>query len=162
MGFLSTVANYSAIVRPIQWLVIVLIWLFFLRVVRAVWVEVRPAGPRQQRSVQRKERREGTRGSRRRPLHLEVLEPPERQGRIFEFDGELTIGRAPECGIQTSYDTYSSSTHARVFRHEDQLWVEDLSSTNGTFVNSERISRATRLAKGDLLQVGATVFEVRR
>jgi pSer/pThr/pTyr-binding forkhead associated (FHA) protein len=40
--------------------------------------------------------------------------------------------------------------------------VEDLGSTNGTFVNSERISQASRLARGDLLQIGATVFEVRR
>jgi pSer/pThr/pTyr-binding forkhead associated (FHA) protein len=52
--------------------------------------------------------------------------------------------------------------HARLFRHNDQLWVEDLGSTNGTYVNSEKISQAIRLGKGDQLQIGATVFEVTR
>jgi len=52
--------------------------------------------------------------------------------------------------------------HARLFRHNDQLWVEDLGSTNGTYVNSEQISQAMRLGKGDLLQIGSTVFEVAR
>ena len=47
--------NYSAIIRPLQWLVVALIFLFFLRVVRAVFVEVRPAGPtRAQRRAQRR------------------------------------------------------------------------------------------------------------
>ena len=59
-------------------------------------------------------------------------------------------------------DVYTSTVHARLFRHNDQLWVEDLGSTNGTFVNSERITQAVRLGKGDLLQVGSTVFEVTR
>ena len=40
--------------------------------------------------------------------------------------------------------------------------MEDLGSTNGTYVNSERIAKPTKLARGDLLQVGATVFEVVR
>jgi pSer/pThr/pTyr-binding forkhead associated (FHA) protein len=64
--------------------------------------------------------------------------------------------------VPTSTDVYSSNLHARLFRRGDQLWVEDLGSTNGTYVNSERIHRPTRLARGDLLQVGGTVFEVAR
>jgi len=49
-----------------------------------------------------------------------------------------------------------------LFRRNEQLWVEDLGSTNGTFVNSEQIGQAVRLGKGDLLQIGSTVFEVSR
>ena len=59
-------------------------------------------------------------------------------------------------------DIYTSTLHARLFRRNDQLWVEDLGSTNGTFVNSEQITQAMRLGKGDLLQIGSTVFEVSR
>ena len=81
---------------------------------------------------------------------------------IYQLDGELTVGRSPGCGIPTSYDVYSSTIHSRLFRSGNQLWVEDLGSTNGTYVNSERIARATRLVKGDLVQIGATVFEVSR
>ena len=160
--------NYSAIVRPLQWLVIVLVFLFFLRVVRAVWVEVRPAGPRQTRRDRRREAREEramaghTPRRHRKQLFLEVLEPAEQAGRTFDLDEELTIGRSPGCGVPTSYDVYSSTLHARLYRRGDQLWVEDLQSTNGTFVNSERIAKPVRLVRGDLLQVGGTVFEVTR
>ena len=165
MRLLAATTNYSAIIRPLQWLVVALIFLFFLRVVRAVFVEIRPAGARQTRADRRRLRRE-ERGEdaprRRRSLFLEVIEPADYQGRTFDLDDELTVGRSPGCGVPTTYDTYSSTLHARLFRRGDQLWVEDLGSTNGTFVNSERITKPVRLGKGDLLQVGATVFEVTR
>jgi hypothetical protein len=159
--------NYSAVIRPFQWLVVVLIFLFFLRVVRAVFVEVRPAGPtRAQRREQRRAEEEDQRPLRetrtRKNLRLEVIEPREREGTIYDLDGEVTVGRSNGCGIPTTYDSYSSTVHARLYRSGGQVWVEDLGSTNGTFVNSERISQPSRLAKGDLLQIGATVFEVRR
>jgi len=159
--------NYSAIIRPLQWLVVALIFLFFLRVVRAVFVEVRPAGPtRAQRRAQRRAADEDQRPLRetrsRRQLRLEVIEPHEYEGTLYELDGEVTVGRSNGCGIPTTYDSYSSTVHARLYRSGGQVWVEDLGSTNGTFVNSERITQPARLAKGDLLQIGATVFEVRR
>jgi pSer/pThr/pTyr-binding forkhead associated (FHA) protein len=161
MGILAT-TNYTAIVRPLQWLVVIVVWLFFLRVVRAVWVEVRPAGPRQQARADRKAERQQNRSRRRqrRRLRLEVVEPTDYRGTVYDLENDVTLGRNPSCGISTSYDAYSSSTHARLYRDADKLWVEDLGSTNGTFVNSEQISRPVRLSRGDLLQVGATVFEV--
>jgi pSer/pThr/pTyr-binding forkhead associated (FHA) protein len=174
MVLVGTAPNYSAILRPLQWLVVILIFLFFLRVVRAVWVEVRPAGPRQTRSERRREAREADAAAtaavpvgegapvkqRRKQLFLEVIEPDSEAGSTYHLDDELTVGRSPGCGVPTTYDAYSSTLHARLYRRGEQLWVEDLSSTNGTFVNSERISKPSKLAKGDLLQVGATVFEV--
>ncbi len=165
----SASTNYSAIVRPLQWLVIVLVFIFFLRVVRAVWVEVRPAGPRQTRADRRRAAREEERARAgpalkrgRKQLFLEVLEPADHAGRTFDLDDELTMGRSPGCGVPTTYDSYSSTLHARLYRRGDQLWVVDLGSTNGTYVNSERIAKPSKLARGDLLQVGATVFEVTR
>lgn len=163
--------DYTAVVRPLQWLVVALIFLFFLRVIRAVFVEVRPAGARPTRAERRSKRvmerrqRPARVGAPRRgdkQLLLEVLEPRDQEGKTYELDGEMTVGRSPGCGIPTSYDVYSSTIHARLFPSGNQLWVEDLGSTNGTYVNSERIARATRLVKGDLVQVGATVFEVSR
>jgi pSer/pThr/pTyr-binding forkhead associated (FHA) protein len=95
-------------------------------------------------------------------LFLRVVEPEEHQGETFDLSDELTVGRAPGCGISTPEDIYASTLHARLFRHHDQVWVEDLGSTNGTYLNSERIAQAQRLAKGDVLQIGSTVFEVAR
>lgn len=159
MGILS-VTNYTAIVRPLQWLVVIVIWLFFLRVLRAVWVEVRPAGPRQQRAERRAAERQQARARKRKKLRLEVMQPADYRDTVYEIDDDVTIGRNPSCGISTAYDVYSSSTHARLYRDADKLWVEDLGSTNGTFVNSEHLIRPTRLSKGDVLQIGATIFEV--
>jgi len=163
LGAAST-TSYSGVVRLVQWCVIALIFLFFLRVIRAVWVEVRPAGPRQAQAPQ-PALLDGHRGSARRgrkgPLYLEVIEPTDRAGQTFDVDGEMTVGRSPGCGIATTYDIYSSTLHARFFHHDDgKLYVEDLGSTNGTFVNSERIAKPMRLGRGDLVQVGATVFQV--
>lgn len=158
--------TYSGIVRLIQWCVIAFVFLFFLRVIRAVWVEVRPAGPRQSKRRRDTESRPAPPpGPARRgkgPLYLDVIEPADRVGQRFDIPEELTIGRSSGNGIPTAYDIYSSTVHARLFHQDGRVYVEDLGSTNGTFVNSERIARATRLGRGDLLQVGATVFQVTR
>jgi FHA domain len=172
VAVLVATQNLNAVLRVMQWGVIALIFLFFLRVIRAVWVEMSPATIRKPRSVRRQERREvraaavsvpsQPRPSRRRQLNLKVVQPPEHAGRTYDLDDELTIGRSPGCGVSTPEDIYTSTLHARLFRRNDQLWVEDLGSTNGTFVNSEQITQAVRLGKGDMLQIGSTVFEVSR
>ncbi len=163
--------NLNAVLHILQWGVIALIFIFFLRVIRAVWVEMSPATVRKPRSLRRQEKRELRAAAqpaaeraapRRRQLYLKAVQPPPYAGRTFDLDDELTIGRSPGCGVAMTDDIYTSTLHARLFRHNDQLWVEDLGSTNGTYVNSEQISQAVRLGKGDLLQIGATVFEVSR
>jgi pSer/pThr/pTyr-binding forkhead associated (FHA) protein len=170
VAILIATQNLNAVLRILQWGVIALIFLFFLRVIRAVWVEMSPATIRKPRSVRRQERREERATASapsqprptRRQLYLKVVQPPEHAGRSYDLDDELTIGRSPGCGVSMPEDIYTSTLHARLFRRNDQLWVEDLGSTNGTFVNSEQITQAVRLGKGDLLQVGSTVFEVSR
>ncbi len=173
MAVLLATQNLNAVLRVLQWGVIVLIFLFFLRVIRAVWVEMSPATVRKTRSERRHERRqeratarpaaeERPKQSRRRQLYLKVVQPEGHAGRTYDLDDELTIGRSPGCGVAMPEDIYTSTLHARLFRRNDQLWVEDLGSTNGTYVNSEQIKQAVRLGKGDLLQIGSTVFEVSR
>jgi len=91
-----------------------------------------------------------------------VLEPPSRKGQVFELRDELTLGRAMGCGVALPDDTFVSQLHARVFRHNGSLYVEDLGSTNGTFLNRKQLSAAAALRKGDRLQVGKTILEVSR
>jgi FHA domain len=171
LAILVATQNLNAVLRVMQWGVIALIFLFFLRVIRAVWVEMSPATIRKSRSERRQEKRQvraaarppdRPKESRRRQLYLRVVEPPDHAGRTYDLDDELTIGRSPGCGVAMPEDIYTSTLHARLFRRSDQLWVEDLGSTNGTFVNREQITQAMRLGKGDLLQIGSTVFEVSR
>ncbi len=174
VAVLIATQNLDAVLRIMQWGVIALIFLFFLRVIRAVWVEMSPVTVRKPRSMRRQERREQraavaaaaparpAKAGRRRPLFLKVVQPADHAGRTYDLDDELTVGRSPGCGVAMPDDIYTSTLHARLFRHNDQVWVEDLGSTNGTFVNSEQIKKAVRLGKGDHLQIGSTVFEVAR
>ena len=147
--------DYQAIIRPFQWLVVILIFLFFLRVVRAVWVEASPGGKRKERSA-----RVGGRAGR----GISIIEPAERAGERYdvEVDQTMSIGRSATCDIVIAEDIYASTVHTRLSRDEDGLFAEDLASTNGSYVNAERIYGPTRLTKGDVLQVGGTVFEVIR
>jgi pSer/pThr/pTyr-binding forkhead associated (FHA) protein len=148
------------ILRTLEYGVIILLWLFFMWVVRAVWVEVRPLKRRRRRRDRADPVTDGRRRGRR--LNLHVIRPEEQAGRVHEIGDEVTVGRAPGCGVSIDYDTYASQLHARLFRLDGDLWVEDLGSTNGTWVNTIRIAERTKLVKGDLLQVGGTVFEVGR
>ena len=63
------------------------------------------------------------------------------------------------CHIALPDDTFVSQLHARVFERSGQIYVEDLGSTNGTYVNGHRVSTPTPMHRGDSLQVGSTVLE---
>ncbi len=87
-----------------------------------------------------------------------VMEPAELRGSVMSIDDELLIGRAAACTL-TLDDTYVSQQHARLVRRDRQYLVEDLGSTNGTFVNRERIVGPVVLHAGDRVQIGSTVLE---
>ncbi len=152
----------TPVFRTLEIGVIVLLWLFFMWVVRAVWVEVRPLKRRPRRDRSRPDPVTDGKRSRSKRLQLHVIRPEDQAGRVYEIGDEVTVGRAPGCGVSIDYDAYSSNLHARLFRLDGDLWAEDLGSTNGTWVNAVRIDERTKLRKGDLLQVGGTVFEVDR
>jgi hypothetical protein len=149
-----TALNNQNLLRALEIFVVALIWLFFLRVIRAVWVEVRPPKIRSSESGDSRRERSGR-------FHLKVIEPAGYRGTLYDLTDEITVGRATGCGVHVE-DAYTSNLHARVFRRDGAVWVEDLGSTNGTWVNAERINGPTRLGRGDLLQVGGTVFEMAR
>ncbi len=74
---------------------------------------------------------------------------------------ELTVGRGGGCGIVLD-DTFVSQVHARVFRRDGDVYVEDLGSRNGTLVNGRPVGTAQRVRRGDKVQFGRTVAEVTR
>ena len=152
--------NNTPVLRALEYVVIILLWLFFMWVVRAVWVEVRPLQRRRQRRNEKQSTGDAGGPRRGKRLRLHVVRPEDHVGRTYELDDEVTVGRAAGCGVSIDYDTYASNLHARLFRQNGDLWVEDLGSTNGTWVNTRRIGERTQLDKGDLLQVGGTVFEI--
>lgn len=149
-----------------------LIYLFLLRVLRAVWAEItpRPADAGGRRAARRGRggaapvparvaSRPGRR-SRGHPVELVVVEPAEHAGRRYPLGDEITVGRAAGCQV-TVDDTYVSQLHARVFTRDGQLFVEDLGSTNGTYLNRAKVAGPMVMQRGDRLQVGNTVLELR-
>ena len=140
------------IVRLLTILLLVLIHLFLFRVIRAIWVGIKPT---------RETRARGNRFVRnnRQASVLIVRTPETLSGQRHELNLELTIGRAATCDV-TIDDSYASQIHARIFRREGGHVLEDLGSTNGTYLNRQKVSSATTLRTGDHLQVGSTVFEV--
>ncbi len=139
-----------------------LLYLFFFRVIRAVWAELRPPAPRAAAvpAPAAVPAAGGLKGRRGGPTHLVVVEPKEDRGRSWELADELTVGRAGGCAIAID-DSFVSQLHARVFRRDGRLFVEDLGSTNGTFLNRDRVAGPAAMTKGDRLRVGGTVLEVR-
>jgi len=151
LNLVATSTSYAAIVRPLQVLVMVVAVLFFARVLRVAQLQSRPADD------------EGRARSRRstKELGLEYIEPTDRTGERIDILTPLVIGRSPECDVQLQ-DTYLSSRHARFSNDNGDLVIEDLGSTNGSYVNQELVRGRVLLAKGDIVQVGGVLFEVVR
>lgn len=147
----------DSLLRILNGCLLALLFLFFLRVLRAVWVQVNappiatpppaPAAAPPARTAS--------------AVRLRVIEPEDRRGHVYELGDEVTLGRAPGCGVSVP-DATVSQLHARLYRDDGTLYIEDLGSTNGTFVNKVRVGGAVALKRGDRIQVGSTVLEVHR
>jgi pSer/pThr/pTyr-binding forkhead associated (FHA) protein len=74
---------------------------------------------------------------------------------------QLQIGRAEACQIHLS-DTYVSSFHARLFNRDGSWYIEDLGSTNGTYLNQRKVTTPSELRVGDRVKLGKTLLELRR
>ena len=90
---------------------------------------------------------------------LVVVEPADQRGRVFPLGAEMTMGRAAGCQI-TLDDTYASQIHARLFQRDGQYLVEDLGSTNGTYLNRRKVAGPMVVHAGDKVQIGNTVMEL--
>lgn len=149
MSLIAASTNYAAVIRPLQVLVMVIAILFFARVLRVASVQARPAD-----FEPRSRRRRGT-------LALEFIEPLNREGERVDVNVGVTIGRSDACDLRLE-DTYLSSRHARIANDDGDLSIEDLGSTNGTYVNQELVRGRVHLERGDVVQVGGVLFEVVR
>ena len=145
-----------------------LLYLFFLRVVWSVWQQVRtppaapaarPAAPPAPAPPPPAKRRSGKHTGP--PSVLDVVQPSSRAGISYPVHDELSIGRAAGCAVSLPDDTYVSQVHARVFQREGMVFLEDLGSTNGTFLNGQRVHAPAAVHSGDRMQIGSTILEAR-
>lgn len=87
-----------------------------------------------------------------------MVEPVERAGLNFELGDEETIGRSAGCSIVFD-ERYVSQVHTRLFQRGGTLFVEDLGSTNGTWINGSRAVGQMPLRQRDRIQIGNLIME---
>ena len=103
----------------------------------------------------------GETGRRRKPSTQVVIVKSETQaGMDIVVKDAVVLGRSPETDIVLE-DPYASEFHMRLVRQDDGIVLHDLGSTNGTYVNGRRVAAPIALSKGDAIQVGKTIMEVR-
>jgi pSer/pThr/pTyr-binding forkhead associated (FHA) protein len=81
-------------------------------------------------------------------------------GSAIEVAAPTVVGRDPTSGIRLEHDEFASARHARIEPRPDGAWIDDLGSTNGTFVNGTRLKRAALAKAGDTIRIGATELQV--
>jgi pSer/pThr/pTyr-binding forkhead associated (FHA) protein len=136
---------------------LVLLYLFIWRIVRTASRDLRLP---QESFILAPSSQAGIQPVRRGPVtgRLVVVKSPDLdEGEDFELDSaQLTIGRGGQNDIAIRSDEYASARHARFEPRQDGVWVQDLGSTNGTYLNGARLERPRRLTGGDVVRVGET------
>ena len=145
------------------------LWLFVIAAVGVVRTDL--FGAQRRRRQQRKARppkaapppapRRSGRASRSAPQQMVVTAGP-LSGRTFPLtDAQITIGRADDATLVLA-DDYASTRHARIFPQDGQWIVEDLGSTNGTYLDRQKVTQPTPVPVGVPVRIGKTVLELRR
>ncbi|MEO8555650.1 MAG: FHA domain-containing protein [Actinomycetota bacterium] len=158
---------------------VALLWLFVFSVVgvlRGDLYGTRVLTRRQQKPARRAEREPVAKPSqakqsvtpsrarssnKRTPTSLTVTEGSLAGTTVSLKEAGVLLGRNPECTLVLD-DDFASGRHARIFRRDAGWFVEDLGSTNGTYLGSGKLTQPMPVEVGSTLRIGKTVFELRR
>ncbi|HET7573136.1 MAG TPA: FHA domain-containing protein [Gaiellaceae bacterium] len=159
----STTLSEVLLVLKIAFLV--LLYLLIWRILRTAARELRGTAPHQDSMILTPAAAAALGlggGGAPRPAQLVVQRSPSLEtGEAYPVDSApLTIGRGGQNDLALDGDEFASARHARLERRRDGVWVQDLGSTNGTYVNGSRLEGAQKLAPGDVLRVGETDFRL--
>ena len=150
----------------IRFAYLAILWIFVLSAISVIRTDMfgarMPSGgatpPRSERRQKAPKAPAKRRGS---PTHVAVVEGANAGDRADLAHAPILIGRGPDAAIRLD-DDYVSTRHARIASAEDQWFVEDLGSTNGTYVGSARITQPTTLSLGTQVRIGKTILELRK
>ncbi|MER7361757.1 FHA domain-containing protein FhaB/FipA [Nonomuraea wenchangensis] len=140
------------------------LWFFVIAAVGVIRTDLfgsrtAPAGPRKaSRPAKAPAKPKSKKGE---PRKLIVTGGPLQGTTIDLTETPITIGRANDATLVVS-DDYASSRHARLFPQDGQWIVEDLGSTNGTYLDRSKVTRPTPVPLGVPIRVGKTVIELRK
>jgi FHA domain len=138
-----------------------LLYFFVFRAIRSIVLDLRWARPRAEPGRPPAPSATGRVARGKTPKSIVVMDERGSKVGTHRLDSNVQIGRADACQIQLS-DTYVSQFHARIFRRDGAWFVEDLGSTNGTYLNQRRITTPSELHAGDRLKVGKVLLELKR
>ena len=151
----------------IRFAYLAILWIFVLGAISVVrsdmfGARVETAGPtRRERRLAEKQSRQASRPARGTPSKVVIVDGPG-AGTAVPLDGEpVLVGRGPEAAIRLD-DDYVSTRHARIGSSGDTFYVEDLGSTNGTYIGSHRLTQPTAVQLGSRVRVGKTTLELRK
>ena len=143
---------------------LILLYLFVVRVIRSAGRERQAPSQDSMILTPSAARAAGLRreAPARRSVHLVVQRSPSlEEGDEFPLNSApVTVGRGGQNDLVLDGDEFASSRHARIEVRGDGVWVQDLDSTNGTYVNGSRVAGAQRLGAGDVLRVGETDLRI--
>lgn len=153
----------AVVLDLLKYVFLIVLYIFMARAVRAIFLEVkgnpasRPVAPARKQKAQRPQARR----TKKAPGTAAVVEGDSLKGKTYPLAEELTIGRGPQCSLVLD-DAYASTVHARLFNRDGMVFVEDMGSTNGTYLNRQKITSPTELQRGDKVKIGKTVLEMRK
>jgi pSer/pThr/pTyr-binding forkhead associated (FHA) protein len=78
-------------------------------------------------------------------------------GAVFDLSEGATMGRTSSADIEVD-DPFASSAHARIFQRGDFMFIEDMGSTNGTYLNGRQLRRPEQLKMADKVRIGDTEY----
>jgi pSer/pThr/pTyr-binding forkhead associated (FHA) protein len=122
--------------------------------------------PRAERRADRRARKtqnnnKPTKRPRGAPTHVAIVEGANEGETVSLDEAPILIGRGSDAAIRLD-DDYVSTRHARIASSGDQWFVEDLGSTNGTYIGSHRLTQPTTLQLGSKVRIGKTTLELRK
>ncbi|MGH2650702.1 MAG: FHA domain-containing protein FhaB/FipA [Actinomycetota bacterium] len=147
------------VLSVLKYSLLVLLYFFIYRAVKTVAVDV--AGRRAPRSAPARTPKPKPAQRGKPPSSVVVHAPDGKKVGSFRLSDAVSIGRSERSTI-TLDDSYVSQSHARLYARDGAWFVEDLGSTNGTFVNEQKLASPAMFQPGDKVRVGQTIMELRR
>ncbi|WP_141015165.1 FHA domain-containing protein FhaB/FipA [Nocardioides sambongensis] len=142
-----------------------ILWIFVLSAISVIRsdmfgarVPTAPAPPQQPRGAKKKAAPKQKRGT---PTQAVVVQGVNSGITADLANAPILIGRGNDAAIKLD-DDYVSTRHARIVASGDQWYVEDLGSTNGTYLGSQRITQPVPIGLGSQVRIGKTIVELRK
>jgi hypothetical protein len=151
----------ALVVALVKYGLLALLWLFVISAVRTIRADLWGTGRAARSAPAAAPRATGKPAKRSAARRLVVTEGALAGTTISLGEAPVTLGRADDSTLVLT-DDYASSRHARLVPGDDAWLVEDLGSTNGTYLGSSKVTRPTPVPLGQPIRIGKTVLELRR